>query len=108
MHEQHPALDEATLRGLPGSELVLPGLSELSRGEETEGALLVAMGASRLRRAGLVVPDPGPAAEDAELKLYALLRRLHPDDAYGRYNALVRRFVAFEQNLEQLAARRAR
>ena len=82
---------------LPGEDLVGQGLQDLSRGEETAGALLVSVGASRLRRAGLPVPRALP---DPEHRLYLLLARLHGDDAHSRYNALIRRLVSFERALE--------
>jgi hypothetical protein len=82
---------------LPGAELVTAGVDDLRRGEATAEALLVSIGASRLRAAGLDVPEPLP---EPELALYELLRRRHGDDAYGRYNALVRRLVSFQRAAE--------
>jgi hypothetical protein len=82
---------------LPGADLVTAGLDDLRRGEATVEALLVSIGASRLRAAGLDVPEPLP---EPELSLYELLRREHGDDAHGRYNALVRRLVSFQRAAE--------
>ena len=45
------------LTSLPGHELVLAGLDDLARGVESQEALLVAIGAPRLRAAGIDVPD---------------------------------------------------
>ena len=81
----------------PGEDLIRQGLDDLARGEESEAALLVSIGASRLRRAGLEVP---PGLPRAEHRLYLLLARRHGDDAHARYNALIRRLVSFEQALE--------
>ncbi|HEX9283003.1 MAG TPA: hypothetical protein VF882_04380 [Gemmatimonadales bacterium] len=77
---------------LPGAELVEHGLKDAARGVESVAALLVWIGAPRLRRLGYDVP-PGPAAP--EHRLYELLRREDPDAAHARYNALVRRLVSF-------------
>ena len=82
--------------GLPGGEFVVRGLLDLARGRETAGALLVSIGAPRLRLGGLDVEAPLP---DAEHRLYALLSRESPDDAHARYNALLRRLVSFERAL---------
>ena len=82
---------------LPGGDLVAQGLADLSSGRETAAALLVSLGAGRLRRAGLPVPSPLP---DASHRLYLLLAREHGDDAHSQYNALVRRLVSFERALE--------
>ena len=81
--------------GLPGWELVEPGLADLSRGVESIPSLLVAIGAPRLRRAGLAVPDvewPSP-----EHRLDELLGAGGSDSAHSRYNALIRRLVSFER-----------
>ena len=83
--------------GLPGSEIVAQGMRDLAAGVESVPALLVAIGAPRLRRSGLDVPE-GPSSP--EHRLYALLARDSPDSAHGRYNALIRRLVSFERALE--------
>ncbi|MBI4545376.1 MAG: hypothetical protein HY703_09285 [Gemmatimonadetes bacterium] len=82
---------------LPGEDLVARGLEDLGRGLESIPALLVSIGAPRLRRLGAVVENaiPGP-----EHRLYQLLRRENPDAAHGRYNALIRRLVSFERAAE--------
>lgn len=79
---------------VPGEELVRQGLADLRAGVESEAALLVSIGAPRLRRLGFEVVDPWPAAEH---RLYAWIARAEPDAAHGRYNALVRRLVSFER-----------
>jgi hypothetical protein len=79
---------------LPGEDLVRRGISDLEHGVESEEALLVSIGAPRLRRLGLAVPAP---IEAPEHRLYALLHSRHGDAAHSRYNALVRRLVSFER-----------
>lgn len=79
---------------LPGAELVEPGLADLARGVESVAALLVAIGAPRLRQLGIAVPE-GPA--QPEHRLYALLARDDADSAHARYNALLRRLVSYER-----------
>lgn len=82
---------------LPGADLVTSGLRDLAEGRETLEALLVSIGAPRLRQAGLDVPTAVP---DPEHRLYRLLAKEHGDDAHGQYNALLRRLVSFERALE--------
>ena len=82
------------LTTLPGHELVLPGIDDLSRGVESEEALLVSIGAPRLRQAGIDVPRPLASPEH---RLYQRLAEEDPDSAHARYNALVRRLVSFER-----------
>lgn len=85
---------QESLEGLPAAELIRIGLEDLGRGTESVPALLVAIGAPRLRRLGWPVPPvpPGP-----EHRLFALLSRADADAAHSRYNALVRRLVSFER-----------
>jgi hypothetical protein len=90
-----------TFAALPGWELVEPGLADHARGVESVPALLVAIGAPRLRRLGLPVEGPDVAAP--EHRLYALLSAEDPDSAHSRYNALVRRLVSFERAAECVA-----
>jgi hypothetical protein len=81
--------------GLPGAELIEQGLEDLALGIHTAAALLVLIGAPRLRELGLDVP-PSPIASP-EHALYDLLAREDPDSAHSRYNALLRRLVSFER-----------
>lgn len=90
---------------LPGADLVAKGLRDLARGEETVESLLVAIAAPRLRSCGVAVPADTP--DDAELRLYRLLRRVRPEDAYSFYNSLIRRLVSYEDALEAQHTRRA-
>jgi hypothetical protein len=81
---------------LPGSDLVAAGLGDLAAGRETPAALLVLVGAPRLRRLGIPVPEQR-GTEPAEHRLYALLAARDGDAAHSSYNALVRRLVSFER-----------
>lgn len=80
--------------GLPGAELVEEGLRDLAAGRRSVAALLVSIGAPRLRGLGFEVPSPNV---DADHALYELLAAEDADSAHGRYNALVRRLVSFER-----------
>lgn len=81
----------------PAHELIEEGLRDLERGVESVPALLVSIGAPRLRRLGLRVPR---TVADPEHRLYELLARQDPDSAHSRYNALIRRLVSFERAAE--------
>lgn len=82
---------------VPGYDLIQSGLEDLSRGIESVPALLVSIGAPRLRRLGfnLLAPVSSP-----ERRLYEILWQSDPDSAHSRYNALVRRLVSFERAAE--------
>lgn len=85
---------EPLASGIPGSELVEAGLRDLAEGRCSIPALLVSIGAPRLRQLGLEVISP---IEDAEHALYRLLAAEDADSAHGRYNAFIRRLVSFER-----------
>ena len=57
---------------LPGHDLIAQGLDDLVAGAETAAALLVSIGAPRLRQLGLQVANPIPGSEH---RLYELLSR---------------------------------
>jgi hypothetical protein len=82
---------------LPGADLIESGLADLARGARTAPALLVAIGAPRLRELGVEVP-PSPVAAP-EHALYALLAESAGNAAHSQYNALIRRLVSFERAL---------
>ena len=86
------------MRHLPGGELIQQGLRDLERGQVCEAALLVSIGATRLRSAGLPIPEATLA--DPEHSLYDFLAAGDPDSAHSRYNALVRLLVSFDRALE--------
>ena len=87
------------LKELPGADLILSGLDDLHQGcTNTVGALLVAIAATRLAKAGLAVPRNSLATEP-ELTLYARLQD-EREDAYYHYNALLNRLNSFCNALE--------
>jgi hypothetical protein len=86
------------LEALPGGDLVQEGIADLARGIESIPSLLVSIGAYRLRRIGLRVPDA--VIGSPEHRLYEKLAESDPDSAHSRYNALVRRLVSFENAAE--------
>jgi len=83
---------------LPGEDLIEAGLQDLRERRETAAALVVAIGAPRLRRLGIELP--GSLPHNPEHRLYALLAQDEPDSAHSRYNALIRRLVSFERAAE--------
>jgi hypothetical protein len=87
-------------RHLPGGDLVEKGLADLAAGQESAEALLVSIGAARLRSRGVAVADP---LADPEHRLYERLGREDPDSAHSRYNGLLRRLTSFESALECVA-----
>jgi len=82
---------------LPGGDLVGKGLRDLAAGQASIEALLVSVGAPRLRAGGIEVPATLP---DAEHALYERLAAEDSDGAHSRFNALIRRLVSFEHALE--------
>ncbi|CAN5796577.1 hypothetical protein BH24ACI4_BH24ACI4_30050 [soil metagenome] len=82
---------------LPGSDIVERGLVDLARGVESPDALLVSIGAPRLRALGITIESPIP---DPERRLYRHLAAADPDSAHARYNALIARLVSFERAAE--------
>ena len=81
---------------LPGGDLVAEGLRDLETGRDTIAALLLQVGAPRLRRLGIAVPGRA----HAEHCLYERLALDDPQTAHSRYNALIRRLVSFERAAE--------
>lgn len=88
-------------RDLPGADLVASGIEALRRGEVTIEALLVSVGAPRMRATGLDIPKTPPLEHSPEIALYLAIGEDHPEDAHSRYNALIRRLVSFERALER-------
>jgi hypothetical protein len=86
------------LEAFPGGDLVQEGLTDLRRGIESIPALLVLIGAPRLRRIGLPVPES--VISSPEHRLYERLAESDSDSAHSRYNALIRRLVSFENAAE--------
>jgi hypothetical protein len=82
---------------LPAEDLVRTGIDDLRHHRETIPALLVAIGAPKLRSLGLEVPVSLPS--NPEHRLYDLLAATAPDSAHSKYNALIRRLVSFQRAL---------
>jgi hypothetical protein len=78
----------------PGADLVKQGTEDLASGRESAEALLVSVGAPRLRSVGIELSAPIASPEH---KLYALLASEKGDAAHSAYNALIRRLVSFER-----------
>jgi hypothetical protein len=83
---------------LPGEDLIETGLRDLVAGRETVEGLLVAVGAPRLRRIGMELPATLPP--DPDHRLYELLEEHNAEQAYGRYNALLRTLSSFARAAE--------
>ena len=64
-------------------------------GRETIAALLVAIGAPKLRSIGIKLPTLD--IRYPEHRLYDLLAADDSDSAHSRYNALIRRLVSYER-----------
>jgi hypothetical protein len=92
---------------LPGGEIVARGLADLAASRDTTDAAAVAMASTRLRDAGVPVPELAERVEPAAHHLYALLAREHGDGAHAHYNAIVRRIVSFAQAAERARGGRA-
>ncbi len=86
------------LERFPGGRVVRQGLDDLVAGRESEASLLVQIGAPRLRRAGIDVPEDERG--HVEHRLYHRLAAEDADSAHSRYNALVRLLVSFERAVE--------
>ena len=64
---------------------------------ESVPALLVSIGAPRLRRLGLPVDQP---IDQPERRLYELLSNINPHSAHSKFNSYIRRLVSFERAME--------
>lgn len=85
------------LSALPGGDWIEEGIADLARGVESVSAMLVSIGAPRLRQLGLAIPE---TLSSPERRLYDELWKVDPDAAHSRYNALIRRLVRFEHAAE--------
>jgi len=83
---------------LPANDLVSTGIIDLQNDRETIAALLVAIGAPKLRKLGLSLPATLPL--NPEHRLYDLLSLSGSDTAHSRYNALIRKLVSFQRAME--------
>jgi hypothetical protein len=80
--------------GLPGSDIVDAGLSDLAHGTVSPASLAVSIAAPRLRREGVPVSIES-ALPDAEDRLYELLSAAAGDLAHARYAAYLEQIVSF-------------
>lgn len=97
---------KASVRAMPGAELVLPGIEDLAAGRITIGSCLVSIAAPVLARSGLTAGLPtNRFVIEAERELYRLLQG-ECANPYGRYNSLLRRLVSFERAVRAAIARR--
>lgn len=85
---------------LPGADLIDRGIRDVEAGRSSVEALVVSIGAPRLRRLGIPVRN---TIDDPEHRLWHLLARDGEDGAHARYNALIRRLVSFEDALACVA-----
>lgn len=86
-----------TFESLPGGTLLGRGIEDLAVGTRSVEALLVMIGAPRLRELGIDVHSDVP---DPELELFQRLVNEYGDAAHSRYNSLIRQLVSFERALE--------
>lgn len=91
---------------LPGGDLIEQGIADGAAGRITPASCLVAIGRTRLGRAGINFSnDCIRLIAEPERQLYQLLCQ-ESNDPYSRYNSLIRRLISFEQTLERQLARR--
>jgi hypothetical protein len=83
---------------LPGAQRVAEGLRDHREHRHTPASCLVRMARPRLAKAGLMKALPKHDTQ-AELDLYQLLAS-EGNQAYSRYNALIRELVSFERALD--------
>jgi hypothetical protein len=88
------ALPSSAFEVLPGGDLVRCGVEDLEAGRESAEALLVSIGAPRLRSVGVALSSPIPSPEH---KLYLRLAHERGNAAHSAYNAMIRRLVSFER-----------
>ena len=96
--------NDELIRGLPGEAIVREGLADFAAQLRTIPACLIAIAASRFKRAGLIPHAVSHSFAEPELHLYRLLRE-QGGDAYSRYNALLRELISFEQALDRRCIR---
>jgi hypothetical protein len=99
------AVNAARPTSLPGHELIPRGVRDLQKGVESIEALVVSIGAPRLRHLGVELGQPFAAPEG---RLYRLLADAHGDAAHSRYNGLIRRLTSYERALALSAHASAR
>lgn len=97
---------EINLSSLPGGDIVRRGLSDLASRSITVDGLAVLSASTRIASGGVGVPAVDVGGVPSHM-LYAKLQEdLPPDDAYSRYNAIMRRMVSFCNALDHETKRR--
>jgi len=96
-------MSERDVPQLPGHDLVVHGLRDLARGEETECSLLVLIAAPRLRKLGIQVPE-SKVSGPVEHRLYERLEERLGAGAHSYYNSLIRRIVSYAHALDRKQA----
>jgi hypothetical protein len=87
-------VNEETLKKLPGTKIVLPGVADLKAGRESVNASAVQCAATRLRQIGL--DARGSEGDDpAAHQLYRQLSSELGEGAHSRYNAILARVASF-------------
>ena len=100
----HSMIDPQAIAELPGADIILPGVRDLKNGTNNSiGALLVTIAATRLTQAGLAFPRDN-LVKEPELTLYAQLEA-ERDDAYSYYNALLDSLNSFCNALDHYRTR---
>ena len=94
-----PLTHNIDFAGLPGEDLIRQGLEDLAAGRESVGALLVQIGAPRLRL--LNIPLLATNGGDADRRLYQMVSATHGAEAHSQFNSLIRQLVSFERALER-------
>lgn len=95
-----------TIAHLPGSDLITRGIQDSNAGRITPFLCLLAIGRSRLARAGLDMSSPSiTLLANPEDQLYRLLCQ-EEGDPYSRYNSMIRQLISFEQSLERQNSKR--
>ncbi len=87
-----------SIESLPGGYLIQQGIADITARRDSPDALLVMIGAPRLRRLGFDIPET--ATSDPEITLYERLAESDSDSAHSRYNAMIRLLVSFERAVE--------
>lgn len=90
-------MEAEALARYPGGDLVAQGISDLESGRQTEESLLVCLASPRLRRLGLILPEPREPRPSYEHALFEALEVRKPQGAHAAYNALIGRIVSFAQ-----------
>ncbi len=86
------------LANLPGAEMVMEGLKDISENTNSVAACLVRIARPRLSKAGLMENATFPD-DTAELELYELLEQ-RGNQSFSHYNSLLRELVSFERALD--------